>query len=238
VAEAKAAEQRVAEMQAIPCGRLRVTAPPTFAFLGAIVAEYLTRYSEVRVELVCVERLVDLVAEGFDVAVRAGRLVDSSMIARKIGTVSRLLVASEEYLERRGLPQGPADLQEHETILFGGGREGDLWTLRSGRKTIEIRPAPRLVADDYELLLEATRSGLGVALMPSYLCQDAIENGTLVRVLPAWTSPGIPIHAVYPAGRRRTAKLTAFLDLLRDRVTLRSATRNLPLESRRSDKRV
>lgn len=222
VAEAKAAEELVAERQATPCGRLRITAPPTFSFLGSILAEYLSRYPEVRVELVCTERLVDLVAEGFDVAVRAGRLADSTLIARHLGNVSRVLVATAGYLERRGAPRLPEELREHDTILFEGGREGDLWTLRSKRKLVDVRPHPRLKADDYDLLLEAVLEGLGIALMPSYVCGAAIESGALVRVLPAWSSEDIPIQAIYPANRLRTAKLEALLDLLRERFTGRS----------------
>lgn len=228
VADAKAADQRVAEMSATPCGRLRVTAPPTFAFLGPILAEYLTRYPEVSVELVCTERVVDLLAEGFDVAVRAGRLADSSLITRKLGTLRRLLVAAPDYLERFGTPRGPEALPRHAAVLFGGGHEGHLWRLRSNRKSVDVRPIPRLVVDDYDMLLESTLSGLGIALIPNYVCRQAIEDETLVRVLPAWSGPEIPVHAVYPARRQPPVKLTALLDLLRDRFKVGHPGRGRP----------
>lgn len=216
VAEARAAEERVAEMHERPCGRLRVTAPPTFAFLGSILAEYLRRYPEVRVELVSAERLVDLVGEGFDVAVRAGRLADSSLISRRLGIVTRILVAAPRYVEEAGTPSAPADLREHATIRFGGGREGDTWTLRSGRKAVEVRPEPRLVVDDYDLLLRAACSGAGIALLPTYVCRRAVDEGRLVHLLTDWAAPEIPVHAVYPQRRGGAMKLTAFLDLLRE----------------------
>jgi len=223
IAAVQAANQRVSEMGAEPCGRLRVTAPPTFAFVGHIVAEYLSRYPEVRVELVCAERHVDLVGEGFDVAIRAGRLEDSSLMARKLGSVSRLLVASASYLELRGVPRTPEQLGEHDTILFAGGREPSVWRLRSKRKELDVRPAPRLVVDDYELLLEAARRGAGIALLPDYVCRGALASGELLRVLPAWCAPEVPVHALYLKERQPTAKVSAFLDLLVERFASRLA---------------
>lgn len=219
VAEAEAADRLVTELHGRPCGLLRVTLPPTFAFLGGIVAEYLQRYPDVRVEMVCTERRVDLVDERFDVAVRAGPLPDSTLIARKLGAVHRLLVASPDYEMRRGLPSKPDDLRDHDATVFGGGREGEVWTLKSADRRVDLRPTPRLIADDYELLLEASLSGLGISFLPDYVCNEALENGTLVRVLPGWISPETPIRAVYSASRHPTTKLTAFLDLLKERFS-------------------
>jgi len=221
VAEAKAAEDLVAEMHSVPCGRLRMTAPPTFAFLGPILAEYLVRYPQVRIELTCTERLVDLVAEGFDLAVRAGPLADSSLVTRRLGTVSRFLVAAPDYLDRHGTPRTPDELQRHDAVVFGGGREHGVWPLRAKGRRLDVRPAPRLVVDDYDTLFETTRSGLGIALLPDYVCQDAIESGVLLRVLRAWTSPEIPIHAVHFDRKHPPTKLTALLDLLAKRLSAR-----------------
>lgn len=221
LARARAADQLVAETRARPCGRLRVTAPPTFAFLGSIAADYLARYPDVSVELACTERHVDLIAEGFDLAVRAGPLPDSSLIARKVASVSRLLVASSGYLERRDGVRSPENLHEHDTIVFVGGRERGSWILESRGGSIDIEPGPRLVVDDYATLLEATRQGLGIALLPEYACREDLARGTLVRVLPRWRSPAILIRAVYPAGEHPPKKLTAFLEILQEELPRR-----------------
>lgn len=219
VAEARAADQLVAELHAEPCGVLRVTAPPTFAFLGPIVAELLALHPRVRVDMVCTDRVVDVVAEGFDVAVRAGRLQDSSLVARRLGTVQRHLVAAPAYLRLRPAPMKPAGLAEHDVVLFGADREGDAWTLRSGKETVEVALKPRLVVNDYDVLREAVQAGLGIALLPDYLCAEA--GKTLQRLLPAWSGPEVPVHAVYPAGRHVPPKLTAFLELLKRRFAPR-----------------
>jgi len=119
--EADEADLTVQQMQSTPRGLLRITAPPSFRTLGQIAAEFLKRYPDVRIEVVCTERHVDLVAEGFDVAVRVGPLMDSNLIARKLAVVKQVLVAAPGYLRRRGSPQGPMELQEHETIGVGAG---------------------------------------------------------------------------------------------------------------------
>jgi len=219
VAEARAGEERVSEMRATPCGRLRVTVPPTFAFLGEIVAEYLGRHPDVRVDIVCTERTVDLVGEGFDVAIRAGRLADSSLVSRRLGSVFRFLVATPAYLDRRGAPRTPADLGQHDLLVFGGGDDTDVWPLRAKGRAVDLAPAPRLVVDDYGLLLEAACRGSGIALLPDYVCHGAIEDGALVRVLPRWASPGIPIHALFAPSRQPSIKLGAWLDLLGQRFS-------------------
>src|SRR5215468_8796544 len=119
--EADEADLAIQQMQATPRGLLRITAPPSFQTLGQIAAEFLKRYPDVRIEVVCTERHVDLVAEGFDVAVRVGPLTDSNLIARKLAEVKQVLVAAPGYLRRRRRPRGPMDLREHETIGLGTG---------------------------------------------------------------------------------------------------------------------
>lgn len=224
VGDARAADQIVAELHAEPCGVLRVTAPLAFAFLGPIVADYLLQNPAVRVDMVCTDRVVDLVAEGFDVAIRAGRLQDSTLVARRLGTVQRFLVAAPSYLTSAAALRRPANLSDHDTILFGGGQEGPWWTLRSGRASIEVALEPRLVVNDYEVLREAIEAGLGIGLLPDYLAQGAGRR--LERVLPRWTGPEIPVQAVFPAGRHTSRKLNAFLDLLKHRFAPRTRSRS------------
>lgn len=225
VADAREAERLVAEAQAVPSGTLRVTAPPMFGFLGPVVADYLRRHPGVQVEMVCTERRVDLVGEGFDVAVRAGRLEDSTHIARRLGALQLALVAAPAYLRARGTPRTPADLRRHETIAFSADDEEGTWTLASARSTVEVPLRPRLVSNDYDLILEAACAGVGVSRIPAFRCQRALEAGDLVALLPRWRSREIPIHAVYPSGRHPAPKLRAFLDLLKTQFAPRSGAR-------------
>ncbi|MFY0530063.1 LysR substrate-binding domain-containing protein [Archangium gephyra] len=217
VAEAEQAELAVTRMQAAPHGLLRVTAPLTFSFLGPIVAEFLKRYPEVQLELVCTDRSVDLVEEGFDVAVRAGRLADSSLIARKLGDIARVVVASPDYLEERGVPRSPKDLERHDCLVFGAGMEGNVWTLHSGSRSVQVSVRARIAVNEPDMLRAVALGGAGVTLLPTLLNAADLTTGRLRRILPDWSSPGAPVHAVYPGSRHHSPKVMAFLDFLRER---------------------
>lgn len=216
VAEAEAAEQAVTRMQAAPHGLLRVTAPLTFNLLGPLVAEFLRRYPEVQLELVCTDRTVDLVEEGFDLAIRAGRLADSSLVARRLGSIERLVVAAPSYVKARGAPRAPKELEQHDCLLFGAGREGNIWSLQAGGWSVEVSIRARLVVNEPDMLRAVTLAGAGVALLPNIHCTTDIAAGHLQRILPDWSSPGAPVHAVYPSTRHHSPKVKAFLDFLRE----------------------
>ncbi|HZI09549.1 MAG TPA: LysR substrate-binding domain-containing protein [Myxococcus sp.] len=220
VAEAEQAEQAVSLMQSTPQGLLRVTAPVNFPVLGPLAGEFLSRYPEVRLELLCTDRRVDLVAEGFDVAVRAGSLADSALMARKLGSIERVVVASPGYVKARGLPKKPADLEGHDCLVFNGGRENNVWTLQSGARTLSVTVRMRMVVNDFDLLQAAALSGAGVAMLSAHTCAEDLAAGRLQRVLPGWSSPGTLLHAVYPGGRNPPLKVSAFVDFLRERWRL------------------
>ncbi|OJT23545.1 LysR family transcriptional regulator [Archangium sp. Cb G35] len=217
VAEAEQAELAVTRMQSAPHGLLRVTAPLTFSFLGPIVAEFLKRYPEVQVELVCTDRSVDLVQEGFDLAVRAGRLADSSLIARKLGNVERVVVAAPGYLQERGVPKSPKDLERHDCLVFGAGMEGNTWTLHAGNKSVQVSVRARLVVNEPDMLRAVAVAGAGIALLPTQPSDADLTQGRLRRLLPDWSSSGAPVHAVYPSTRHHSPKVMAFVDFLRER---------------------
>jgi DNA-binding transcriptional LysR family regulator len=201
---------------ATPRGVLRVTAPLSFGFLGPFVAEFLQRWPEVEVELVCTDRVVDLVEEGFDVAIRAGKLPDSSLIARRIGSLPRFLVASPSYLRRKRQPRLPADLASHECVSFGTRRSS--WLLQSEGESIEVPVSSRLLVNDFDLLRQAVIAGLGIGLLPEPDCALPLTEGRLKRILPAWTGVETPIHAVYPSSRHLSSKVKAFVDHLHARM--------------------
>jgi len=156
-----------------------------------------------------------LVAEGFDVAIRAGALADSTMIARRLGTLKRVLVAAPAYLRRRGIPQMPLDLEKHDAIIFGSGPNPRLWTLQDGRRSIDIRVSPRLSVNDLEWVQAAARAGLGIALLPHSLCSGDVKKGTLRRVLTDWSSGETPFHALYSSARHLSPKVIAFVEAMR-----------------------
>ncbi|PTL80529.1 LysR family transcriptional regulator [Vitiosangium sp. GDMCC 1.1324] len=217
VAEAEEAELAVTRMQSAPHGLLRVTTPLTFSFLGPIVAEFMKRYPEVQLELVCTDRTVDLMEEGFDLAVRAGRLADSSLVARRLGSIERVVMAAPSYLAARGTPRTPKDLEKHDCLLFGAGQEGNVWTLHSGNRSVEIPIRARLVVNEPDMLRAVALAGSGVTLLPNIHTAADIATGRLQRILPDWSSSGAPVHAVYPSSRHHSPKVTAFVDFLRER---------------------
>ncbi len=220
IADAEEAELAVTRMQAAPRGRLRVTLPLSFGFLGTLVAEFCERHREVEVELLCTDRVVDLVEEGYDVAIRAGKLADSALMARNLGSMRRIIVASPRYVKQAGAVNSPQQLEGHPCLAFTA--QGGVWGLRSGSKAAEVQVPVRLCANDYELVREAALAGLGVALIPERLCEDDLRAGRLQRLLPQWSSADVPIHAVYPSTRHLSPKVMAFLDLMSARLVASS----------------
>jgi len=209
------ADAAVTELQAAPRGALRVSAPLNFAQLGPIGERFLTRYPEVQLEIACTDRVVDLIAEGFDLALRVGKLADSSLIARPLGTMRNVLVASPSLLDARGVPGTPEQLPDFPCIAFGGAAERASWELlgAAGRSVL-IRISPRFIVNDFDVLSSAAVSGLGIALLPAQRCVEDVRAGRLRRVLPEWSSIERPLQAVYPSGRHLSRKMTVFLDHL------------------------
>ncbi|WP_309891986.1 LysR family transcriptional regulator [Archangium sp.] len=217
VAEAEEAELAVTRMQSAPQGLLRVTTPLTFSFLGPLIAEFMKRFPDVQLELVCTDRTVDLMKEGFDLAVRAGRLADSSLMARKLGDLERIVVAAPSYLKARGAPKSPRDLEKHDCVLFGPQLERNAWTLHSGSKSVEVPVRARMAVNEPDMLCALTRAGSGISLLPLLPYAGDIAAGRLQHLLPDWRASGTPVHAVYPSTRHHSPKVMAFVDFLRER---------------------
>jgi DNA-binding transcriptional LysR family regulator len=217
IGELEEADLAVGRMQAAPRGTLRISVPLAFSFVGAAVTDFLQRNAEVRVEIVATDRRVDLVDEGFDLAIRAGTLADSSLIARPLGRSRRLLAASPRYLSR-GAPRAPMDLEKHACLAFAAAPSPVRWTLRAEDKSVTVRAPARLAANDFEILREAARAGLGIATLPEHLCVDDFAHGRLRPVLPRWCTEETPIHAVYASARHLSPKVIAFIDDLRSHL--------------------
>jgi DNA-binding transcriptional LysR family regulator len=218
-AEIEDAERAVTSLQEIPRGVLRVTTGPNVAFLAPILNDYMKRYPEVRVEVFCSGRAVDLIEERFDVAIRAGALGDSTLIARSLGQVRWFLVGTPAYLKKHGRPQSMDDLKRHDCIMFGTTSGGAGLRLQRGDKTVHVEPPARLMVNDFDLVHAAALAGLGLALLPAYLCLDDLRGKRLERVLRDWEAPSIPVHVVYPSARYISPKVKTFVDHLQERTT-------------------
>lgn len=212
--ELEEADRAVTSLQQKPRGLLRITVPASSQFLAPVLTEFMQRCGGVQLDVLCTDRMVNLVEESFDVAIRAGALSDSTLMARPLGKVHFLLVASPRYLKKRGRPRSPHDLAKHDSLVFNVGPQPKVWRLAQGGETREISLTPSLSVNDLDVLYDAALGGLGVALLPAYRCLDEIRAKRLERVLSEWDAPSEPMHALYPSGRHLSSKVKAMLDHL------------------------
>jgi DNA-binding transcriptional LysR family regulator len=219
VSEVEDAERAVSSLQEIPRGVLRVTAPINVAFLGPIVSDYLKRYPEVRLEMFCTARAVDLVDERFDVGIRAAVLADSTLIARSLGSVKWFLVATPAYLKKRGRPPSPEDLKKHDCLFFGQGLDSASLRLENADKFERVNLSARMMVSDYDILHAVATAGLGIALLPAFRCAEDLRARRLERVLADWNAPPTPVHVVYPSTRNLSPKVKSFVDHLHQHMT-------------------
>lgn len=217
--EVEDAERAVSSLQETPRGLLRVTAGTNVAFLGPIVSGFLKRYPEVRLELLCTGRAVDLVEERFDVGIRAGALADSSLVARSLGRVRWFFVATPGYLKRRGRPRSPEDLKKHDCLFFGAGLDTASLRLERGERSEHVVVPARVMVSDNDILYAMATAGLGVALLPAFLCVEDLRARRLEQVLAEWSAPSTPVHVVYPSTRHLSPKVKRFVDYLQERMT-------------------
>ncbi len=196
-------------------GLLRVTAPLVFGrrHVAPIVAGFLDTQPLVRIDFVLSDRWLDMVEEKLDVAVRIGALADSGLVARKVGEVRRVLVASPAYLAAHGTPRTPDELQTHELVTASTNALGNEWRFGGGRKReILIRVTPRLSVNEIDAMLVAVRAGRGIGRALSYQVADDLAAGSLVRVLPDFEPPPLGVQLVVPSARHLPIRTRAFLD--------------------------
>ncbi len=213
------ADSMVTAMQATPKGSLRISAPVNFGIsqVSPAVAKFLGDYPEVDIDMVLDDRFVELVAEGFDVAIRIGTLADSALKARKLAVARGVLAASPAYLAARGTPLTIDDLSQHRLLHYSQLSTGNVWRLQglSGEER-QVRVGGRLTVNNGAALMKAAEAGLGISQVPSFMLHDALAAGRLVEVLPDLPNTPLGIHAVYPEGRFPQPKLRAFIDFLAD----------------------
>jgi DNA-binding transcriptional LysR family regulator len=206
-----------------PRGELRATAPILFGRLHVlpIVTEFLDRFPDVSVTLNLLDRPIDLVEEGLDVAVRIGPLAESSAVATRVGAVRRIVVASPHYLAQHGTPQTPADLGQHAVVAFSGVAGVERWVFHDANGETSVAIRARLVVTTAEAALDAVRAGFGITRVLSYQAADDISRGSLVRLLSSHEGHELPIHLLYPGGRHPAPKLRAFVDFAKPRLRRR-----------------
>jgi DNA-binding transcriptional LysR family regulator len=201
-------------------GRLRVSVPVVFGrlFVVPAVTEWMRRHAGVELELVFSDRYVNLVEEGFDLAVRVGVPVDTTFRSRKIGETSRYLVAAPEYLASAPVLSGPEHLRHHDCLVHTGLHAGAVWQFRRAGRRTRARVTGRFAANNAEALLSLARGGQGIALLASWVVLEDLDHGRLVRLLPEYEPPAAAIQALSPPGQHQPPHARAFVDFFAEHL--------------------
>lgn len=207
------AEAAVTASMGEPTGRLRVTAPADFgdAILVCLLERLRRSYPQIDVDLLLTDSYLDLVAEGVDVAIRAGELRDSTLIAKRVGIACWALFASPDYLDAAPPLASPRGLRRHRCLQFTSFGKSQ-WTLSNHKDSVTVPMEGNLIVNDLGVIRLMTLHGQGVGLLPTYICREDMAAGRLVRVLPKWEARADPVHLVYPRQRFVPPKLRAFMD--------------------------
>ncbi len=208
------ARQAVSQMQATPRGLVRMTAPVEFDGLTEVVAEFLALYPEVQIALDLTNRYVDLVEEGFDLAIRAGELRDSSLVAKQLATAEFVMVASPSFLKKHGSPKRVDDLRNFACLVGASPGSPSVWRLCSKNKIVAVPVSGPLSANHLGVILRAAKLGLGIARLPQGHCAKAISEGHLVEVLPGACPTMGKVSAVYPSREFMNPAVRALIDHL------------------------
>jgi DNA-binding transcriptional LysR family regulator len=216
LADVEEAEGSVQDERRRPSGRLVVSAPIGFGRLhvSPVMSAYLKRYPEVSGELRLSDRMINLVEDGVDVAVRIGHLADSSLVARQVGEMRRIVVASSAYLKQHGEPKTPEAIASYATIQFGASAMPPDWRFVVDGKEIRVAHMPRFVTNSSDAAIQYAGQGGGLTRVMFYQAADAIKAGRLRIVLTKFEPPPLPIHVVYPTSRLLSAKVRTFIDLV------------------------
>lgn len=217
--DATDADSMVTAMQAVPSGALSISVPVSFGLrhVSEAVVRFLCAYPQVDVHMDFDDRYVELVAEGFDLAIRIGVLPDSALMARKLAETRRVLVAAPGYLQRRGSPATLDDLNAHQLLHYSNLSTGNFWRLRGAPgEERQFRVGGPITANNGDALMNAAVAGLGIALLPTFMLGNVLKNRQLVEVLPGRAPDLLGVYAVYPSGRFPQPKLRAFVDFLAD----------------------
>ena len=220
IGEMDEADEAAAGINAEPRGHLAVTAPVLFGRMFVIpgIVDYLQRYPDMEVSAIFLDRVVNLLEEGFDVGVRIGELPDSSMKAIRVGQIRRTLCASTDYLEKHGIPNNPAELSGHSIIAAAGVSPTNDWKFSQGLKLFSVRVKPKLTVSSNDAAIEAAFQGLGITRLMSYQVAPHLASGQLKIILSDFEPVTLPIHVLHREGRYASAKVRSFVDLIATRL--------------------
>ena len=214
--ELDAAELAVSNLHSSPRGTLRMSVPMSFGvrYVAPALAEFMNAYPDLEVDIGFVDRTVDLVDEGYDMAVRIGQLEDSSLVARKLAPMRQVLVASPAYLEKHGAPKRPDDLRQHACLTYVYQRTGSTWRFTRDGEDVSVKVTGPLRANNGDALLEAARAGVGVSILPDFFVNADLNSGELVELLPEHDCGRSAIWALYPHNRHLSTKVRLVVDHL------------------------
>jgi DNA-binding transcriptional LysR family regulator len=220
LAELDAADQAVAHLQSTPRGLLRVNAPMSFGTikLGPLIADFMAQYPDLQVQLVLSDEQVDPVQGGMDVTLRIAELDSSSLIARKLADIDRVVCASPAYFKLHKKPLHPNDLRNHHCLTYGFLSTGNQWKLSGKDGDHWIAPPWALCANNAEVLRDAALKGRGIAVLPVFLAEDELKKGTLEPCLADYKPPQLTLYAIYPPTRHLAVKVRLFVDFLIARI--------------------
>ncbi len=199
-----------------PVGTIKMSAPLSFGLqtLAPAITSYLEKYPQVDIKTYLSDRRVDLVTEGFDLAIRIGKLEDQSLIARKLGNVRRVVCASPAYFKKHGIPQSPADLKNHNCLSYLNLAEGKAWPFMMDGKRIMQGVSGNFLSDNGDLLYQAAKSGCGITLLPTFIIHESLKNGALAIALEDFEEKDFDVYAVYQHTRHLSTRIRTFIDHL------------------------
>ncbi|QCO19249.1 LysR family transcriptional regulator (plasmid) [Azospirillum brasilense] len=220
LAEIEAAELELSQASAVPRGRLRVSLPLVSSLVLPVLGEFMRAYPEIELDLDFTDRMVDVIEEGFDAVVRTGEPADSRLSARRLGSFRLLLVASPDYLARRGMPRTPADLRQHACLHYRFPNSGKLetWALRQAPGEPELQLPTSMICNNIETRVCFALQGLGIAYLPDFAIREPLADGRLEPVLADHVERTGVFHVLWPASKHPSPKVRALVDFLRARV--------------------
>jgi DNA-binding transcriptional LysR family regulator len=216
VSDAQEAEDAAGRLHAEPRGRLKVNAPMAFGIrhLAPAIPEFLERYPEVEIEMSMTDRFVDLIEEGYDVAVRIGRLAESSLIARRIAPIRNAVCGTPQYFEAHGTPKTPDDLVDHRCLIYTYPMPHEVWRFTGADRDYAVPVTGNFRVNNGDALRAAALRGLGIAILPTFIVGGDLRSGALRAVLTEFRSPDAAVYAVYPHSRHLSTKVRSFVDFL------------------------
>ncbi|NVK19592.1 MAG: LysR family transcriptional regulator [Methylocystaceae bacterium] len=217
MSEAEEAELAITRLQEEPRGHLKISAPMSFGIehMGKPLATFMAQYDELTVDVSLNDRFVDIVDEGFDMAIRIGRLADSSLIAKKIGASRHMTVAAPSYLKEKGTPVHPLELEDHQCLTYSLSRNAGYWAYRDEGQTINVKLPHFVKVNNGDLARDMAVAGAGIVQSPAFIVGSDVAKGDLSLILEGYEPEPINIYAVYPHNRHLSAKVRLFVDFLK-----------------------